>query len=300
MIRVENVSKRFGDVDAVQNVSLEAPDREVTGFVGPNGAGKTTVMKIICGLLPADSGTALVDGVPFVRSARPGKALGVHLGGEWLPGRITGENLLRYGADALDGATRDIGDLLRLTGLEDAARSRVGTYSLGMRQRLGIALALLGDPDNLVLDEPVNGLDPHGVIWLRSLLREEAAAGKAVLLSSHLMSELELVTDRVVMLDGGRVLREGRLGDLHDSARAPVRLRSDELPAVVSLLRGHGYALRVLPDGAVVEATDPATIGRIVFGAGLTLTHLEVQRQSLEDVFLTSTTNRARIEAARP
>ncbi len=300
MIRVDRVSKRFGEVVAVSEVSLEAPDGEVTGFVGPNGAGKTTVMKIICGLLPADAGVAHVDGVPFVRSPRPGRALGVHLGGQWLPGSTTGENLLRNAADVQGEPVRDVGELLGLTGLRDAARARIGTYSLGMRQRLGIALALLGDPQNLVLDEPVNGLDPHGVIWLRSLLRAEAAAGKAVLLSSHLMSELELVADRVVMLDGGRVLREGRLGDLHDGATTPVLLRSDELPSVVALLNGLGHVLHQVPGGALVEDGDPATIGRIVFGAGLTLTHLEVQQQSLEEVFLSSTTDRARIEAAQP
>lgn len=292
MIRVEHVSRAFGGVTAVSDVSLEAPNGEVTGFVGPNGAGKTTIMKIICGLLPADAGAALVDGVPFVRTARPGRALGIHLGGEWLPAGMSGEHLLRFAADTMRGRTRDVGGLLALTGLRDAARARIGTYSLGMRQRLGIALALLGDPDNLVLDEPVNGLDPHGVIWLRNLLRAEAESGKAVLLSSHLMAELELVADRVVMLDRGRVLREGRLADLHEAPDAPVHVRSDDLPAALDLLRGHGYTVRVLPDGALVEGSDPATVGRIVFGAGLTLTHLEVQRSSLEEVFLRSTTNR--------
>lgn len=290
MIETRSVSKRLGPKQVLTGVSLSALNGEVTGFVGPNGAGKTTLMKIITGLIPADSGDAVVDGARFSGAAVPGRALGVYMSGEWLPTRRSGADHLRFVCDTQGLPSSRIRPLLEAVGMWGVHGRAIESYSLGMRQRLGIAAALVGDPANLMLDEPVNGLDPNGVIWLRGLLRAQAAEGKAVLLSSHLMAELELVADRVVVLNEGIVVRDGTLAELASSGAQPeVYIASPDLGAVVDLLRARGLSTRPEGPGALIAGASPEQVGRQVFGAGLTLSHLAPHVHSLEELFLSST-----------
>lgn len=290
MIEALSVSKRLGDKEVLCDVTFTANDGEVTGFVGPNGAGKTTLMKVIAGLIPSDDGAALVDGAPFAHATHPGRTLGIHINGEWLPDRRSCAAHLRYVCDTLSVSYSRIRPTLESVGLWGVHGRAIGTFSLGMRQRLGIAASLIGDAANLMLDEPVNGLDPNGVIWLRELLRQQAAAGKAVLLSSHLMAELELVADRFVVLHHGAVVRSGTMAELGAGpSDEEVYIAAPNLRAVMEVLEGCG--LRVRPDGigALVIGAGPAQVGRLVFGAGLVLTHLAPHTRSLEDLFLDST-----------
>lgn len=290
MIVAQSISKRLGGRDVLSDVSLTAPDGEVTGFIGPNGAGKTTLMKIIAGVITADAGTALVDGTPYADAERPGAALGMHINGEWLPSRVSGLAHLRYVCDTQSVSHARIRPILEEVGLWGAHTRAIATYSLGMRQRLGIAATLMTDAANLMLDEPVNGLDPNGVIWLRDLLRKQAAEGKAVLLSSHLMAELELVADRFVMLNQGRVVGSGTMRELSRSTDSEgVYITARNLPDVVALLEQASLRVRPERDGAVVLGSNPEQVGALVFGNGLTLTHLAAHSQSLEEIFLTST-----------
>ena len=292
MIETRSVSKQLGGKQVLADVSLTAEDGHVTGFVGPNGAGKTTLMKIVACLIPADSGAAAVNGRPFSDALVPARTLGVYLSGEWLPARRSGEDHLRFVCETQGFPTTRVRPMLETVGLWGAHRREIRTYSLGMRQRLGIAAALIGDPANIMLDEPVNGLDPNGVIWLRGLLREQAACGKAVLLSSHLMTELELVADRIVMLHEGKVVRAGTLAELAShTADSEVYIASPDLGAVVELLSAQGLSARPEGDGALVAGARAERVGQIVFGAGLSLSHLSPRVHSLEDLFLSSTTS---------
>lgn len=290
MIEATSVSKAFGEHHVLTDVSLTARDGEVTGFVGPNGAGKTTLMKIIAGLIPADAGSALIDGQPFALAPSPGKRLGIHINGEWLPEKRSGEAHLRYICDTQSIPGSAIKPILERVELWGAHDRPIGTYSLGMRQRLGIAAALINDSANIMLDEPVNGLDPNGVIWLRNLLRQEAASGKAVLLSSHLMSELEIVAQRFVVLHQGKVVTSGTLEELGpQSAKPEVWVASRDLERVVTVLRDKGFHARIVDGGAIVDGGTPEQIGHVVFSSGLSLHELFARNASLEERFLAST-----------
>ncbi|MBX6768549.1 MAG: ATP-binding cassette domain-containing protein, partial [Actinomadura rubrobrunea] len=207
MIEVKGLTKRYRDVTAVADVTFTCAPGTVTGFLGPNGAGKSTTMRMICGLTPPTAGSATVKGVPYRRIANPGRHVGVLLdAGAQHSGR-TGRETLALTAQVLGVDAARVDRMLELVGLTGkAARRRVGGYSLGMRQRLGIAQALIGDPSVLILDEPANGLDPEGIYWMRTLLRDFAARGGTVLLSSHLLREVEAVADRVVVIAGGRIV----------------------------------------------------------------------------------------------
>ncbi len=224
MIEVQVLSKRYGDRLAVAEVSLRCEPGTITGFLGPNGAGKSTTLRMICGLTPPTSGSALVCGVPYRSLANPGRQVGVLLDASAQHAGRTGREVLALSALVLGvGATR-VDELLDRVGLAGpAARQRVRGYSLGMRQRLGIAHALLGEPEVLILDEPANGLDPQGFQWMRGLLREHAARGGTVLLSSHLLQEVDRTADRFVVITRGRVVAQGSRdqlvasgGDLED------------------------------------------------------------------------------------
>ena len=289
MIETQDICKQFDGRQVLQDVTLRADDGQVTGFIGPNGAGKSTLMKIILGLIPQDSGTTRIDGLAYHEHAAPMIGVGSMISAEWLPARMTAEGILRYACETHALEADRIGKVLEAVGLATVARRRIGGYSLGMRQRLGIGLALLGEPRNLVLDEPVNGLDPNGVLWLRGLLRAEADRGTAVLLSSHLMSELELVADRVVMLSAGKVVREGAIGELKRDERGVVYIESPDLESVVASLRREGIDVERSGAGARVASEDPLAIGRIAFAAGAGLTHLSAETESLEEMFLSST-----------
>lgn len=288
MIEVNGVSKRYGDKQVLSDVSLTARDGEVTGFVGPNGAGKSTLMKTILGLLAADGGTALIDGEPFARSVAPATSLGAMISAEWLPGRFTPRSMLTYACDAHGLDRSRVAEVLAEVGLENVAGNHIGSFSLGMRQRIGLGLAIVGQPRNLMLDEPVNGLDLSGVLWLRTLLRRYADQGAAVLLSSHLMSELALVADRVVMLSQGRVVREGTVAEL-GTAQRRVYVESAELDELLALLVRAGHQVERRGQGLEVSGADPVDVGRIAFEQGSGVSHLSMVTDSLEDVFLLAT-----------
>ena len=213
-IRVEGLTKRFGEVTAIEDLSFSVRPGSVTGFLGPNGAGKSTAMKAIVGLIRPTAGRAVVNDVPVDSSAPNPAVLGAHIescGAH--PGR-TGRDHLRSLAALAGIERRRVDEMLALVGLEQAARRRAGKYSTGMRQRLGLAAALLGDPEILVLDEPLNGLDPQGIRWLRTLMRERARDGKTVLLSSHVLSEVAQTVDDVVVIHRGRLVRQGPIDEL--------------------------------------------------------------------------------------
>jgi ABC-2 type transport system ATP-binding protein len=214
MIEVQNLTKRFGKVTAVDDLTFTVQPGVVTGFLGPNGAGKTTTLRAIAGLDRADAGATLVGGRPIRAHASAMRELGVLLDASRIhPGR-TALNHLRALAASNGIGMRRVHDVIELTGIGAVAHRRTGGFSLGMSQRLGIASALLGDPQTLVMDEPINGLDPDGVIWVRSLLRQLAAEGRTVFLSSHLMSELSVTADRLVVIGRGRLLAEGSLDEV--------------------------------------------------------------------------------------
>ena len=214
MIEVQNLTKRFGEVTAVNDLSFTVPAGAVTGFLGPNGAGKTTTLRAIAGLDRPTSGSTLVRGLPITEHPSAMRELGVLLDARRLhPGRSALQHLRALAAtNGIDD--RRVHEVIELTGISSVAKRRAGTFSLGMLQRLGIAAALLGDPQVLILDEPINGLDPDGVIWVRGLLRQLAAQGRTVFLSSHLMSEMAVTADRLVIVGRGRLLAEGSLEDV--------------------------------------------------------------------------------------
>ena len=287
MIEVQGLNKTYGQKQVLTDVSFRADNGLVTGFVGPNGAGKSTTMRMIAALESPDSGTATVDGQPFSKAASPARVLGIYLGSDYLPNHMTAAEYLAYvcRSNGLDKSS--IPALLQMVELAHAADKPISSFSLGMRQRAGLAAALAGDPANLMLDEPVNGLDPMGVQWLRGVVREQARAGRAVLLSSHLLSELELVADFVVMLDQGRVVRMGAMGELA-SQTGPVQVlvHTSDDGAVMSHLQQNGYL--VDNAGGMVRVTNvaPEDLADFVVRSGLRLYHLEQKHASLEELFM--------------
>lgn len=292
--RVEAVglSKRFGGVRAVNDVSFAVEPGQVTGFLGPNGAGKTTTLRMVLGLVRPTAGTVTVDGRPYARLASPLDRVGAALDGAGAnPGR-TGRDHLRWLAAAGGIPTRRCDEVLELTGLSGAGRRRAGGYSLGMQQRLALAAAMLGDPDLLVLDEPANGLDPAGIAWLRQFLRTLADEGRTVLVSSHVLSEVEQTVDRVVVLAAGHVAYSGDLAGLAgppgvvvaapDATALRDALVAAGLPVVAD---EHSDGLLVGPD-ASGAAADPARVGAVAAAAGVALSHLAPTTQRLEEAFL--------------
>jgi ABC-2 type transport system ATP-binding protein len=224
MITVEHLSKRYGSHPAVDDVSFTCEPGTVTGFLGPNGAGKSTTMRMICGLTPPTSGTATVDGMPYRRLGNPGRRVGVLLDASAQHSGRTGREVLHLAALTMGVDRRRVEESLDRVGLnQTAAKRRVRAYSLGMRQRLGLAYAMLGDPGILILDEPANGLDPEGIFWMRGLLREFADRGGTVLLSSHLLREVEAVADQLVVIGGGKVVAQGSKAELLSASGMVVR-----------------------------------------------------------------------------
>ena len=287
MIEVQGLSKTYGQKQVLTNVSFRAENGLVTGFVGPNGAGKSTTMRMIAALENPDSGAAFVDGQPFSKAASPARMLGIYLGSDYLPNHMTAAEYLAYvcRSNRLDKAS--IPMLLQMVELAHAADKPISSYSLGMRQRAGLAAALAGNPANLMLDEPVNGLDPMGVQWLRNVVREQARAGRAVLLSSHLLSELELVADYVVMLDQGQVVRMGSMNDLA-SKTGPVQvlMRTSNDQAVIDHLLKNGYQVDSADGMVRVTNVAPEDLADFVIKSGLRLYHLELKHASLEELFM--------------
>jgi ABC-2 type transport system ATP-binding protein len=289
MITVEHLSKRYGAHTAVDDVSFTCEPGTVTGFLGPNGAGKSTTMRMICGLTPPTAGTATVEGTHFRRLPNPGRRIGVLLDASAQHSGRTGREVLSLAAMTMGVDRRRVEQSLTRVGLDaTAAKRRVKAYSLGMRQRLGLAHALLGDPRVLILDEPANGLDPEGIFWMRGLLREFADAGGTVLLSSHLLREVEAVADRLVVIGGGRVVANGDKAELLAASGVVVRARDPH--ALAAALRTAGLTGTPTTDGALVVQADADAVGQAAADAGVVLRELRpAGGGGLEQMFLTLT-----------
>jgi ABC-2 type transport system ATP-binding protein len=288
MIEVRDVTKKYGTKVAVDGLSFEAKPGHVTGFLGPNGAGKSTTMRMIVGLDAPTSGQALVNGRRYVRHASPLREIGVLLEAKAVhPGRSAVSHLLAL-ARTHGIPRRRVDEVIELAGLGSVAHKRVGAFSLGMGQRLGIATALLGDPGVVMLDEPVNGLDPEGVLWVRNLLAELAAEGRTVMLSSHLMSETALIADHLVVVGRGRLLADTTVADL--TARAAgngVKVSSVEAPRLRALLTGHDVTITSQSaEELLVTGLTPHQIGDIAAAYSVPLYQLASQQVSLEDAFM--------------
>ncbi|WP_040399259.1 ABC transporter ATP-binding protein [Cellulomonas massiliensis] len=289
MIEVEALTKRYGRTTAVDGLTFAARPGTVTGFLGPNGAGKSTTMRVVVGLERPTSGRATVDGLPYAELAAPLHAVGVMLDARSVhPGRSAYRHLRALAQTHGIGRAR-VREVLELTGLESAAGRRAGTFSLGMGQRLGIAGALLGDPGTLILDEPVNGLDPDGVLWIRRLVRELAAEGRTVLLSSHLMHELALCADRVVIIGRGRLLADASVAEIvaRSERAGTVRVRTSEPEPLLRALLERGA--HVTPQEPGVLQVRGATVGDVGAAArrcGVTVLELSTEAGSLEDAYL--------------
>ena len=302
MIEVENLTQVFGDKVAVDDLSFTVGSGTVTGLLGPNGAGKSTTMRMIVGLDHPVKGSVRVNGADFRNSSRPLRDLGALLDPAALhPGR-SGRMHLRAIAATNGIPSSRVDEVLRLTGMTDASTRRVGTYSLGMRQRIGIAAALLGDPQTLVLDEPVNGLDPDGVHWVRELVTSLAADGRTVLVSSHLMSEMALTADHLIVMGRGRLIAQGPVADvIAHATRADVLVRSPQTKALATALAGIGATTRPTGDGGLIvtNATAPQ-IGELAASHVIPLYELTPQQGSLEEAFLTLTKDDQEYAAGGP
>ena len=297
MISVENLTKRYGGYTAVNDVSFDVRPGAVTGFLGPNGAGKSTCMRMMCGLTPPTSGTATVLGKPYAALPNPGRHVGVLLDASAQHAGRTGREVLTLGAMVMGIDRSRVDEMLDLVGLsESEAGRRVRNYSLGMRQRLGIAHALLGDPQVLVLDEPANGLDPAGIRWMRGLLRGYADEGGTVLLSSHLLHEIEVVADELVVIGRGTIVAQGTKAELMAASGTTVRTTDDT--AFAEILRRDGVGVTETPAGLQVDA-EPLAIGQAAATHGVVLTELrQASSAGLEEMFLQLTADDAREEVA--
>jgi ABC-2 type transport system ATP-binding protein len=283
MITVTGLTKRYGERTVVDDVSFTLEPGTVTGFLGPNGAGKTTTLRMLTGLVPPTAGTALVDGRPWTRLPNPTAVAGVLLdAGAVHPGR-TGRAHLRILAATLGLPESRADEVLAEVGLGPAGRRRIGGYSLGMRQRLGIAGALLARPAVLILDEPVNGLDPEGIRWMRGLLRDHAGRGGTVLLSSHLLAEVEHTVDRLVVIGNGRVVADAPIGEL--LAGDGVLVKALDPEALAADLRAAGFAATARDGGLHVAGATADQVGGVAAAGGHVLTDLRPADHRLEELF---------------
>jgi ABC-2 type transport system ATP-binding protein len=291
VVQAESLTKRFGEVSAVTDLSFVLEAGTITGFLGPNGAGKTTTLRMVLGLAAPTSGRALVFDQPYSELVRPALRIGAVLEAtDFHPGR-SGRDHLRMLARAVDVPDARADEVLRLVELGDAARRRVKGYSLGMRQRLGLAVALLGDPELLILDEPANGLDPEGVRWLRDFLRTMACEGRTVLISSHVLAELAQTVDQVLIISRGRLVIESPLAELTARAGGAVRVRSADPERLTAALHSNGLEVTTSTEHALlVNGASSERIGEIAFAAGVPVHQLVTDGGSLEAIFLQLTT----------
>lgn len=288
MIEVRSVTKRYGDKLAVDGLTFDVRPGIVTGFLGPNGAGKSTTMRMIVGLDNPSDGTVIVNGRSYAEHRAPLREVGALLEAKSAhPSRSAANHLLAIGTTCGIGRRR-VNEVIELAGLGDVADKAVGGFSLGMGQRLGIAAALLGDPATVMLDEPVNGLDPEGVLWVRRFLRQLASEGRTVFISSHLMSEMALTADHLVVIGRGRLISDVSVAEFIDAASTgSVRVRSRQAASLRDLLAGDGVTITSSsPDEFEVTGLDSDEIGRRAAGAGLALAELTPVTASLEDAFM--------------
>jgi ABC-2 type transport system ATP-binding protein len=299
MITIDSLTKKYGANAVVHDVTFTARPGRVTGFLGPNGAGKSTSMRMMVGLTSPTGGTATVNGRRFSDLPNPGREVGVMLDASAQHAGRTGREILTIAQRIMGVPHRRVTEMLDMVSLSAGeADRRVGNYSLGMRQRLGIAAALIGDPQVLILDEPANGLDPAGIRWMRDLLRDYANRGGTVLLSSHLLSEIEIIADDIVMIGQGRIVSQGSKVDL--LAAAGTVVRSEDIPALEKALAAAGVRTTVCEDGSLRTETDAAQVGGVAYRAGVMLTELRsADSGGLEEMFLelTADTQRERTAA---
>jgi ABC-2 type transport system ATP-binding protein len=291
MIEVRELTKHYRTTLAVDGLSFSVVPGQVTGFLGPNGAGKTTTMQLMLGLQTPTRGTAIFGGVRYRAMRRPLFHIGSALESSALhPGRSAYGNLLAL-AQSNGISARRVSEVLEITGLSDVARRLAGTFSLGMTQRLGIAAALLGDPGILILDEPANGLDPEGIIWLRRLLRSLAAEGRTVFVSSHLLSEMSLTADHLVVIGRGRLIADTSVSEfVKASSVGVVSVRSPDRGRLSALLAGQGCEVTTEPDGSLaVRGTDAPAVGAIAARHGIELHELVARDATLEQAFMEQT-----------
>jgi len=283
-IEVRNLTKRFGSLTAVDDLSFSVQPGRITGFLGPNGAGKTTTLRMLLGLVRPTNGTATIGGERYSEINSPQRVVGSALEAtNFHPGR-SGRNHLRVLADTAGVDAKRVDEMLELVGIPAAARQRAGGYSMGMRQRLALAAAMLGDPQVLLLDEPANGLDPEGIRWLRMFLRHLSSQGKTILISSHMLAEVEQTVDDVVIIANGRLIQQGSVADLHGEKRSIVRTTNAH--ALVSALIDAGVQAKAT-DATMLEAMgdDMARVGDIALAAGLPVHELRTNETDLEALF---------------
>jgi ABC-2 type transport system ATP-binding protein len=288
VIQIDSLTKRYGAKLAVDGITCTIEPGRVTGFLGPNGAGKSTTMRAILGLDRPTSGRATVNGKSYAQHKAPLHEVGALLDAKAVhPGRSARNHLLAMAATH-GIPTKRVDEVIEMTGLTQVARKRIGGFSLGMGQRLGIAVALLGDPQTLILDEPVNGLDPEGVQWVRQLSRWLAGQGRTVFLSSHLMSEMALTADHLIVLGRGRIIADAPVADIISGARrVVVNVRTPSADALTTAITAAGGAVAVKDDGLLEVAGLPAPqIGDVAAGAGIALHELTPVRASLEEAYM--------------
>jgi ABC-2 type transport system ATP-binding protein len=297
MIEATTLTKRYGGRTAVRDVSFRCEPGTITGFLGPNGAGKSTTLKMLCGMASPTSGRATVLGIPFPELPNPGRHVGVLIDASAQHSGRRGGEVLATSAQLMGVDPKRVGEMLELVGLDSsAARKRVGKYSLGMRQRLGIAHALLGDPEVLIFDEPANGLDPEGMRWMRALLRDFADRGGTVLLSSHLLGEVQMIADRLVVIARGEIVAQGTPAELTGTAPRTVVRTAEGGPADRILRRAlleDEILVREGPDGGLVTEADPEVVGRAALRGGVALVELRPASDaaSLEQLFFQLTSD---------
>ena len=298
MIKVESLTKTYGKFTAVDDVTFTALPGRVTGFLGPNGAGKSTTMRVMVGLTPPTSGDVTISGRRFRDLPNPGHEVGVLLDASAQHAGRTGREILTISQRTMGLPKLRVEDMLARVGLTEAeAGRRVRNYSLGMRQRLGIATALIGEPEVLILDEPANGLDPAGIRWMRDLLRSYADQGGTVLLSSHLLHEIEVIADDLVLIGDGRIVAQGTKADLLAAAGTVVRSASPA--ALARSLTSAGIVATLADDGTVRTSADPEQVGQVALAAGVALTELRsAEGAGLEEMFLELTAESQREGAA--
>ena len=293
-IAVRGLTKRFGEVLAVSDLSFDVRPGRVTGFLGPNGAGKTTTLRMLLGLVEPTSGSSTILGQPYAALAHPQRTVGAALeASSFHPGRSARDHL-RVVARTAGVDNGRVDELLALVGLTAAANRRAGGFSMGMRQRLGLASALVGDPQVLLLDEPANGLDPEGIRWLRGFLRRQASEGRTVLVSSHVLSEVQQTVDDVVIISRGRLVRQSTLAELEDPSRAGVLVGAPDPAALRSALEGQGWTVETVQESGRrlrVRGVEPARIGHTLYTAGVEVHELTSENSGLEDVFFSLTSD---------
>lgn len=286
MIVAEHLTKRYKKKTAVDNISFKVATGKVTGFLGPNGAGKSTTMRLMLGL-DNGGGTTTFDGKHLYDYAQPSKVVGILLEAKAFHPTRSARQHLRILADAGGIPASRVDEVLEIVGLGDVGKKKPGKFSLGMSQRLGVAAALLGEPKYLMLDEPANGLDPEGIAWLRQFLKDYADQGNTVFVSSHLLSEMALMADDVVVIGKGKLIASASIDDIvNGSTNSGVFVRSNKLGELERLLKKHAFAYEKVEKGFKVSKVTTDKVGKLAFEAGLPVLELTSQKASLEDAFL--------------